>query len=183
MNQSWGGQSASKTPNPKIQSFLEALRSSQGKSSPQGGEAFGQNPFAEFQQKKEIEKKRIESFHKARTEEWNRVFSAKQKETEKKIEQVREELKRLAVQLKNLDANITKAVQSPVVEVGEYHLSFLDHLRETLHFYSLKASSANSWLETYNKRSKKQGFYWAQASKKGSSFTLNNERAVATSVG
>jgi len=182
MNQGQGSTPMKGSSNPKIQSFLEALRASQGKSDSMAGE-MGANPFAEFQNKKEIEKKRIESFYKARSEEWNRVFSSKQKETERKIEQIREELKKLASQMKNLDSNITRAINSPVVEAGEYQISFLEHIRNVIHLYSLQASQANSWLETYNSRSKKQGHYWGQAKKRGTSYTLNNERTAATSVG
>jgi len=181
MNQGFGQAPVKGGTNPKIQSFLEALRNSQGKFDAQTPDTA--NPFAEFQYKKEIEKKRIESFHKARAEEWNRIYSAKQKEIEKKIEQIREELKKLAARLKNLDSNVTAAVQAPVVEAGEYHLSFLEHIREVIHDYSLKVSQADSWLEVYNKRSRKKGFYWGQAQKRGTSYTLNNERTVATSVG
>ena len=168
--------------NPKIQSFLEALRNTQGRTGDDSRESFS-NPFLESQQKKEIEKQRIESFYKARTEEWNRVFSAKQKETERKIEQLREDIKKLAKSIKTLDTNITQAVQSPVVEAGAYHLSFLEHLKEVITFYRLSVNQTNSWLETYNRRSKKKSYYWGQAQKKGTSFTLNNERGVATSIG
>ena len=58
-----------------------------------------------------------------------------------------------------------------------------DDLKKEIHKYTLNVTQANSWLEMYNSRSKKKGYYWGQASKKGTSFTLNNERSVATSVG
>ncbi len=141
------------------------------------------NPFAEFQNKKEIEKKRIESFHQARSQEWNGVFSSKQKETQRKIEQIRQELKQLAARVKTLDANVTQAVMSPVIDGGEYQVSFLEHIKKVIHDYSMNVSQANSWLEMYNRRSKKKGYYWGQAKKSGTSYTLNNERNVATSVG
>jgi len=182
MNQGFSHTPSGGASNPKIQSFLEALRNSQGKADTGNTEATS-NPFSEFQFKKEIEKKRIESFYKARSEEWNGVFSSKQKETEKRIEQLRDELKRLALQMKTLNVNITKAVNSPVVEAGEYHLTFLEHLKTAIQDFSLKVSQTNTWLEMYNRRSRKKSFYWTQAQSKGTSFTLNNERAVATSVG
>jgi len=182
VNQGFSNTPSGGSQNPKIQSFLEALRNSQGKVSSPSSESFS-NPFAEFQNKKEIEKKRIESFHQARTQEWNRVFSSKQKETERKIEQIREDLKRLAKQVKILDTNIIKAIESPVVEAGEGQISFLEHIKKVIHDYSLSVTSANSWLETYNNRSKKKSYYWGQAAKRGTSFTQNNERTAATSVG
>jgi len=182
MNQGFSNTPSGGSQNPKIQSFLEALRNSQGKINPSGSESTT-NPFAEFQNKKEIEKKRIESFHQARSQEWNRIFSSKQKETEKKIEQIRQELKKLATRVRVLDTNITRAIESPVIEAGEGQITFLEHVRKSIHEYSLNVSQANSWLEMYNSRSKKKSYYWGQASKKGTSFTQNNERTAATSVG
>lgn len=183
MNNGWSNQTKSTQPNAKIQSFLEALRSSQSRGDGQNGESAINNPFAEFQNKKEIEKRRIEEFQATRNAEWNKVYSSKEKETAKRIEELKQDLKQLSKQVKNLDANITKAISAPVAEVGEYHISYLTHLKQIIHLYSMKTSQANNWLELYNARSKKMGMYWSQAKKKGSSYTLNNERSVATSIG
>lgn len=183
MNNGWSNQTKSPTSNAKIQSFLEALRNSQPKTELPNSETPTNNPFAEFQNRKEIEKKRIEEFHQARNSEWNKVFSSKEKETARRIEQLKQDLKQLSKQVKNLDSNITKAISAPVVEVGEYHITYLQHLKDIIHTLTLKASQANSWLELFNSRSKKVGFYWSQAKNRGSSYTLNNERSVATSIG
>src|SRR5450759_5278901 len=97
MTNNWSNQSKPNAPDAKIQNFLEALRSSQSKSEFPNQEATpGQNPFSEFQNRKEIEKKRIEEFQNARTSEWNRVYSSKDKEIAKRIEQIRLELQKLA---------------------------------------------------------------------------------------
>lgn len=183
MNNGLSNQTQSGNSNSKIQSFLEALRNSQAKTDSASKESSINNPFAEFQNRKEIEKKRIQEFHNTRTTEWNKVFSSRERETARKIEQIRQELAQLSKQLKTLDANITKAVTAPIVEVGEYQISYLNHLKEVIHIFSLKASHANSWLEMYNGRSKKMGYYWGQAKSKGTSYTGNNERSVATSIG
>ena len=183
MNNGWSNQTKPGQSNAKIQSFLEALRSSQGRGDGSSKEATVNNPFTEFQNRKEIEKRRIEEFHNTRTTEWNRVFSSKEKETAKRIEQIKQELGQLSKQLKNLDANVTKAISAPVTEVGEYQVSFLTHLKETIHLWTLRASEANSWIEMYNRKSKKSGYYWSQAKSKGTSYTQNNERSVATSIG
>jgi hypothetical protein len=168
--------------NVKIQNFLEALRNSQT-----SGESLenrpGKNIFAEIQAKKEIEKRRIEQFQIQRNQEWNGVFSAKEARTERRIEEIRQQLKQLAKQLKRLDINLKKAVETPVVDYGEYQENYLEHLQNMLHLFALKVNSANSWLEVYQGRSRKQGAYWQMANSKGSSYTQNNERSIATSVG
>lgn len=169
--------------NSKIQSFLEALRASQGGSNPVNAQESRSNPFSESSIKKEQEKRRSEQFFQARQQEWNKVFSAKEKQKERRIEEIREQLKNYSKQVKRLDTNLVKAVSTPITSGNAYDESFLTHIKGMIHLSSLKISSANSWLEAYNSRSAKQGNYWAQAKSKGTSFTQNNERAIATSVG
>lgn len=184
MSQNWTGSTGNSSGNIKIQNFLEALRNSQSRPSTAGVEApSGKNIFAEIQAKKEVEKKRVEQFQNQRNQEWNKIFSSKELQTEKRIEYIREQLKILSKQLRRLDINIVKAVQSPIVESGTYHESYFDHLNKIIHLFGLKVNQANSWLEIYQSRSKKQGVYWGMATKKGSSFTQNNERNIATSIG
>ncbi|HSV94790.1 MAG TPA: DUF5660 family protein [Spirochaetia bacterium] len=184
MSQNWTGSTGNNTGNIKIQNFLESLRNSQMVSPSIGkSESQPRNIFAEIQAKKEIEKRRIEQFQNQRTQEWNKIFSSKEVQTEKKIEYIREQLKQLSKQLKRLDLNIVKAIQAPVVEAGEYQENYLEHLKKTIHLFSLKVNRANSWLEIYKSRSVKQGTYWGMAKTKGASFTQNNERSIATSVG
>ena len=162
--------------NDKIQSFLESLRASR-ESHPQ------QNPFKEIQIKKEIEKSRIESFHQARQKEWGSVFSAKERGVSEKIESLRLQLKALAKQVKVLDTNIAKALGNPMVEAGIYHENYLNHIQKVIHLLSQSVNSTNTWLQMYSDRSNKKGYYWQMAGSKGSSFTQNNERTVATSIG
>ena len=181
MTNSWSGQT-NQGSNAKIQSFLESLRAASGKDGSSSPET-KPNPFAEYQQRKEIEKQRIAEFRNSRTTEWNQIFSAKEKQIEKRIEQIKLELSQLAKQLKNIDVNLTKAIEAPVEKAGDYHINYLEHIKEELHLFSLKASKTNSWLELYNQRSRKMGTYWSQAKSKGTSYTQNNERSVATSVG
>lgn len=170
--------------NPKIQSFLEALRASRGNSSKiDSSEAKGPNPFLEFQAKKESEQKRIEHFHQARQQEWNQVYSSKNREHSQRIESLRRQIADLAKQVKRLDVNIAKAVDTPSQEAGAYQESFLKHIESVIQIFRLQVNSANSWLEVYSGRSKKKSHYWQMAKSKGNSFTQSNERTVATSVG
>ena len=183
MNSNTGSSIGPSQGNTKIQNFLEALRNSQTRTSETSNEQPSTNPFAEFQHKKEAEKKRAEQFLQARQQEWNKVFSAKEKQTHQRIEEIREQLKALAKQVKHLDQNLLKAVESPVVEVGEYHESFLVHIQKMIQIFSLQVQEANSWLTLFNSRSTKKGTYWSMAKSKGNDYTQSNERSVATSVG
>ncbi len=177
------GSSSNPGSNPKIQSFLEALRNSQSRTFENGNSEPKENPFAQFQQKKEAEKRRAELFFQARQQEWNKVFSSKEKQNEKRLDEIRDQLKNLSKQVKVLDKNLLKAVESPVAEAGVYHESFFTHIQKMIQIFSLKVQEANSWLSLYNNRSAKKGAYWNMAKKGGTSFTQANERSVATSVG
>lgn len=180
MNQGLG----SVTPNnAKIQSFLEALRASRGAAPSNVGGEGQKSPFGEFQAKKETDQHRIDLFHQARQQEWNKVYSSKEKEVAQKIESLRAQLQQLAKQLKNLDKNIETAVQSEVASYGEYQVNFLEHLSKSIKLWQMATNNANSWLQLYNDRSSKKGAYWQMASSKGNNFTQSNERQVATSVG
>lgn len=183
MSQSWTSSTGNKPGNIKIQNFLEALRNSQSASSDHMESQPGKNIFSEMQAKKEVEKRRIEQFQSQRSQEWNKIFSSKEIQAEKKIEYLREQLKNLSKQLKRLDKNIVKSIDSPVVAAGAYQENFLEHLQKIIRLYSLKVNSANSWLEMYNSRSKKLGVYWGMEKSKGASYTQNTERNIATSIG
>ena len=69
MNSNTGSSPNQGQGNTKIQSFLEALRNSQTHSFENGNQEQKTNPFAEFQHKKEAEKRRAELFFQARQQE------------------------------------------------------------------------------------------------------------------
>ena len=168
--------------NPSVQPpFLEALkRRAFDKSSPDRDSM--STSLENFRQQKEIEKKRVEQFHQTRNKEWAQVYSSKEKALENRLEVIRQQLKQLSKQLKQLDTSTQTAIHSEPIKVGEYHVSFLEQLQETLKSLSQKVAEANTWLSLYNQRGKKKSYYWGQFSKKGSSFSLNQERQLATSV-
>jgi len=135
-----------------------------------------------FRHQKELEKKRVEQFHQSRQREWSQIYSAKERQVEKQLVTIREQLKQLSQQVKRLDQSTKTAIESETVGVGEYHLSFFDQLQQHLQLISKKVVEANTWLQLYNQRSQKKSYYWGQFSRKGSSFSLNQERQLATSV-
>jgi len=169
--------------NAKIQSFLEALRASRGSAPKTPGQESGPNPFGELQVKKETENRRIELFHQARQQEWNRVYSSKEKEIAGKIETIQQQLKEYAAQVNRLDKNIQNAVNTNIVSYGDYQIGFLEHLSQAIRLWQVHANDANSWLEIYNGRANKLGIYWQMAKRGGNNFTQSNERTAATSVG
>lgn len=165
---------------PKIQNFLESLRNNSGNS---GQESPFGNPFAEFNQQKEIEKARIAQFQNARNKEWESVYSAKDKQIEKQIEQIRDELKALAKEIVKYDQNIKQAIQGPITNPGVYHINFFEHIRQIISLLRKNVSEANSWLTVFNKRSKSQGTFWNKAKSGGSAYLFSSEHSISRSIG
>lgn len=171
--------------NSKIQSFLENLRASRANQngSNNNQETKANNPFKEFQAKKEIEQRRVELFHQARQQEFVKVYSARDKEKEQKIENIRQQLKQLSASLKILNKNIARAIETVSPNPSVHEESFLEHIYKQINLLQKSANSTNTWLEVFASRSKKKGFYSSMAKSRGSAYTQSNERVVATSVG
>lgn len=189
MNQSFGSQKTSSTPkqqSPKIQNFLESLKNNSAGGSPFGSESpfgGGGSPFAEMNRQKELEKLRIAQFQQARMKEWEQVYSSKDKQIQKQIEDIRLQLKDLAKQIVKYDQNVTSAIQMQVVNPGSYHMSFFEHLRNIIQLLQKNVAEANSWLSIYKKRGQQKGAFWQNASKGGTSYMMANEHSIARSVG
>lgn len=170
----------------KIQSFLESLRASRSSdnNTPFGNrESSFNNPLKELQIKKEIEQRRIDLFHKARQQESNNVYSSKTKETNQRIEELSSKLKYLAKSVKRLNKNLETAAKNNILEANTYNESFLEHLNSRINLFQKNVNSTNTWLEIFNSRSKKKGFYQSMSKRGGSAYTQSNERVIATSVG
>lgn len=169
---------------PQLSSFIEALKQRQQtrglSSSP---DRPSQLPFSEMKRTKELEQKRVEQFHQARSKEWAGVYSANQKQMEKRIEEIREQLKLLVKQIVKFDLNVTQAISNATPEHGVYHVSFFEHIKTVIELLRKNITEANSWLSLYNQRSKKKGHYWNKAKTQGTSFSLSEERQLATSIG
>ncbi len=161
----------------QIQNFLETLRDRRIT------QIDHPHTVEKLSHKKELQKARVAEFHRARMGEWHQVFSMKEKETGRAIENLRLELKALTHEIKKLETNVQQAVFSPILKPGKYHKAFYETLTEFVKLLREEARSANSWLTLYKSRSLKQGHYWNMANQKGTSFTQNNERSVATSIG
>lgn len=112
------------------------------------------------------------------------IFHQKNQETQSKIKSLQDELKSLAGSVKSLDKEIDKAIETiPMAAVGEYHINFLEKIRQAILFLKKNVDDASSWLETCNQKAAKKHGYWQQFKKSGSQWSLSNERNVATSVG
>lgn len=169
---------------PKIQNFLESLKGNALGGNPFGESPFGGgSPFAEMNRQKELEKIRVAQFQQARMKEWEQVYSAKDKQIQRQIEEIRKELQAMAKQIVKYDQNITATIQTQVVKPGTYHVSFFEHIRQMITLIRKNVSEANSWLSTFKKRGKQKGAFWKNTKSGGTAYMMANEHAVSRSVG
>jgi len=112
-----------------------------------------------------------------------RAISRGNKEMEMQLREIMVEIKRLADGSKELQHQFRGvAVEQFIAAPGEYHKNFFSWLLSVIRAARAKIEDSNAWLSAlHNKRDAKK--YGAMAKKHGSSFTLNNERTVATQVG
>lgn len=171
--------------NNKIQSFLESLRASRQSAGNRGDnfENKSTNPFKELQAKKESEQKRIELFKQAQNSEQVRVYSAKERAKEERIQYLISKINSLKNSVKKLDQNIKIATQTRVVEATVHEESFLEHILSQIALAQKNINSANTWFEVLNSRIGKKNSYQSLARRKGSAYTQNNEVSIARSVG
>lgn len=121
------------------------------------------------------------------------LFSHEKRAAEKKIEQettmLLDQLKSQVTQLEKSQKNLTsglskvKIEQMPKEKFGIYFLRYLEWLLSEVRRMRVKIEEGSTWLQEFtNKKKKKQG-YWQKAKTHGTSFTLNNERTLATQTG
>lgn len=102
---------------------------------------------------------------------------------EQTVEQIRVEIKKIMATSKELQATFkTVSVESKVVKAGRYHETFFTFVLSLLRSARVRMQEGASWMKT-SKSKKQQRQYQSMAKKHGTSFTLNNERTVATQTG
>ena len=155
-------------------------------SKPQSGDLKAEQPF-NFENYLKSRERQIESREKQKYErkiqEERLIFHHKQEEAKLQIKAVQEELKKLASATTGLSNEVKKAVFTAAVEPGTYHENFFDRIRNLIELARKKIVESKSWLETFNKRSKKRSHYWFNVKKSGTKFMLSQERYMATQVG
>lgn len=174
-----GDKSQKTNSNPKIQSFLEALRNRRSSQS----ELHSKPNLESLQKERQIEEKRKQEFFKSQQREFNEVYSQKKQQERERIHEIQAQLKELSSSINNLNKEVENAVETPVKETGQYQENFLDHLRQIIELAKKSIENASTWLHVYNQRSAKKSHYWGQVNKQGAKYMLSGERQVATSTG
>lgn len=112
-----------------------------------------------------------------------KASSKEKREIEHQLREIMAEIKKLTDSSKELQIQFKEiAVEQYVATPGEYHKSFFSWLLSIIKAARMKVEDSGAWLQAMQSKKKAKG-YQAMAKKQGTSFTLNNERTVATQVG
>lgn len=146
----------------------------------------GLSQIQEEQSKAQEEKKEVEAgidYFREIIHVEEKAISRENQEIEMQLKEIMAEIKKLADSSKELQMQFkTVAVEQYAVKPGKYHKTFFSWLLSVIRAARTKVEDSGAWLAAMQSK-KKSREYWASAKKQGTSFTLNNERTVATQVG
>lgn len=112
-----------------------------------------------------------------------RAVNRENQEIEAQLRELMQEIKKLADSSKELQMQFKEvAVEQRAVKPGKYHKNFFSWLLSVIRAARMKVEDSGAWLSAMHSK-KKSREYGAMAKKHGTTFTLNNERTVATQVG
>lgn len=144
------------------------------------------NPWMNPEDQEKEQKKRELRLLRHREVNQVEVFDRRQIETDKKIQQIIEQLEALTKDLDKADAEARAAsiavMQAPT-KGGEYHVTFFEKLLKTIILLRQRVQKSSSWLHTLNSRQEQQKSYWGQFYANGTQWAMSGERSLATSVG
>jgi len=111
------------------------------------------------------------------------LFSRADQETKLHVQALQQEIHQLAKATNELAKEVEIASFQMPSEAGTYHINFFEKLRNLIKSLRNKIQESSMWLAEWNKKAKKKNFYWGQAKKHGTTFTLSSDRQVATQTG
>lgn len=146
-----------------------------------------------FEEHQLAEQKRQLQFFQEQQRAMEAVVERRQKEDEKKVEEIKEmlksEIQRFDKLQKQMSENIEKAkklllLEQKEVKKGLYHITMAEVLLMALRNAIVDISNSNNWLEALISRKKKRGSLFATRSKQqGTQYSLSQELSLARSTG
>lgn len=122
-------------------------------------------------------------YHRETVHTGERAATRENRELDIQLREIAIEIKKLTDNSKELQSQFKEvAIQQHVVSPGKYHKSFFAWILSMIQIARRNVEDSGAWLTAMQSK-KKQRQYGAMAKKYNTSFTLNNERVVATQVG
>lgn len=114
-----------------------------------------------------------------------------EREHHRELSEVEQQVQEIVIELQRLidsSSSIIKAqyqdiavMQAPA-EVGKYHINFFEWMLVVIKTARMKVEDSGAWLATMKGKKGKRD-YWSMSKKHGTSFSMSNERQVATQTG
>ena len=112
-----------------------------------------------------------------------RAVSRENQEVEAQLRELMAEIKKLADSSKELQTQFKEiAIEQHAVKPGKYHKNFFTWMLSMIRTARQKVEDSGAWLAAMQSK-KKSREYGAMSKKHGTTFSLSNERVVATQVG
>ncbi len=140
--------------------------------------------LADLEQAEQQGEKKAEKRFENRLTQERTIFIQAEAQVKQQIISIQEEIKLMARSVGDLGKEVQLATMQSVVNPGIYHRNFFETLRSLIKNLRMKVTESRQWLAASNNRAnKRKGFYWNQAQKSGTKFTLSSERYMVTSTG
>lgn len=113
-----------------------------------------------------------------------RASKGEVREIKQNIQEIKAELNKLLASSKVLEMEFAEvSMEQAPVDAGEYHKTFFDWMLLVIRQARHKVEDSGAWLNTVKGKGKGKDGYWGMSKKHGTSFSMSNERSVATQVG
>jgi len=122
-------------------------------------------------------------YHRETLHAGERATTQENRELDAQLREIAIEIKKLTDSSKELQAQFKDvAIIEHVAKPGKYHKSFFSWMLSMIQIARRKVEDSGAWLKALHSK-KKSREYGAMAKKHGTTFSLSNERVVATQVG
>lgn len=122
------------------------------------------------------------AFHVHKAQESKVLFSYADESLHKEIDGVRQELQMLVASMGKVEAQIEAAMMDNIVDGGLYHLNYFQKLKTWIIFMRKSLEDSSAWLQLSSGR-KSKGYFWTQADKSGTKYSMSSERNVQMGAG
>jgi len=168
----------------------EVLKDSQSDYAPKPPVKLSLNGILGLNQKVEINKgvaksKEIFTGFNHLQQEQSILFDQRQKELEKTLQELRDEIGKLAKATDNLEKDVENVALGETVEANEYQVKFLHRIRNFISAMRKNINEASIWMQSFDAKKKKKNAYWNKAKnqkKGGTQYMFSDEHSAARSV-
>lgn len=112
------------------------------------------------------------------------LFDSRQRELEKQISELQAEIQKLIKVTEGLGKEVANVALTPIPQVSEYQINFLQRVRTFIENFRKNISSASLWLESLMTRKRKRNYYWSmfKSKKGGEQYLFSGEHSAARSA-